>query len=78
MSAASTPAQSATLNTGLPGVRWIQRAIRDQTPVQIKLVSQELVTGKVRWQDPECVCLMDPEGQEWLLWRQGILYVRPQ
>ncbi len=68
----------ATLNTGLPGVRWIQKAIRDQLNVDVEISSQEVLRGKIRWQDPECLCLIDNEGKEWIVWRQALVYIRAQ
>lgn len=66
------------LDTGLPSTRQIQTLIREEQNIELKLLTGELVTGKVRWQDPNCICLADPQGQPTLIWRQAIAYVKPQ
>ncbi len=65
------------LNTGLPGFRRIQKMIQNKSAVEIKLISADVVSGQVRWQDPECICLVDGSGNETLVWRQAILYLKP-
>jgi host factor-I protein len=74
----ATAAHLTALNTGLPGVRWIQKAIREQMAVAIVVTSQEVLQGTIRWQDPECLCLRDANSLEWIIWRSAIIYIRPQ
>lgn len=66
------------LNTGLPGIRRIQRSIQNQQKVEIKLSTGDVLKGKVRWQDPECLCLLDEADHETLIWRQSIAYLKPE
>jgi host factor-I protein len=66
------------LDTGLPSTRQIQTLIREEQSIELKLLTGDLVSGKVRWQDPNCICLTDPQGQTTLIWRQAIAYVKPQ
>ncbi len=65
------------LETGLPSTRQIQTLIRDEQMVELKLLTGDSVTGKVRWQDPNCICLMD-QDQPVLIWRQAIAFVKPK
>ncbi len=47
------------LETGLPSTRQIQTLIREDREVELKLITNDLLTGKLRWQDPHCICLVD-------------------
>lgn len=54
---------SIELDTGLPSTRQIQTIIREEKEVEMKLSTGDLLTGKVRWQDPHCICIMDHYDQ---------------
>ncbi|MCG8363270.1 MAG: RNA chaperone Hfq [Pseudanabaenales cyanobacterium] len=66
------------LETGLPSVRQLQMLIRDKQEVEIKLMTNDVITGRVRWQDTYCICLDDSENQTFMLWRQAIAYLKPK
>ena len=66
------------LETGLPSVRQLQVLIRDKQEIEIKLVTNDVITGRVRWQDAYCICLDVPENQTIMLWRQAIAYLKPK
>ncbi|MBZ8181597.1 MAG: RNA-binding protein hfq [Oscillatoria sp. PMC 1051.18] len=66
------------LDTHLPGTRYIQGYIRDEKQVHLKLITNDILTGKILWQDPECLCLMNSEQQQMLIWRTAIAYLVPQ
>lgn len=66
------------LETGLPSVRQIQTLIREEQEVELKLITNDLLTGKIRWQDPSCVCLFDHYDQPTIVWRQAIVYLKPK
>ena len=66
------------LETGLPSVRQLQMLIRDKQEVEIKLVTSDVITGRVQWQDKYCICLDSPENQTIMLWRQAIAYLKPK
>jgi host factor-I protein len=67
----------AQFDTGLPSVRQIQGFIKDQPEIQLKLSTGELLSGKILWQDAECLCLAEPSGHSILVWRQSIVYLKP-
>ncbi|MGI0486094.1 Hfq-related RNA-binding protein [Pantanalinema rosaneae CENA516] len=69
---------SAELETGLPSVRQIQNLIREEKEVELKLVTGDLLTGKIRWQDSHCMSLTDQYDQPTIVWRQGIVYLKPK
>jgi host factor-I protein len=45
----------AEFETGLPSVRQIQGFIKEGEEVELKLVTQDLLSGQLRWQDPNCL-----------------------
>jgi host factor-I protein len=66
------------LETGLPSTRQIQSLTRDGAEVELKLLTGDLLTGKIRWQDPHCICIMDHYDQPTYVWRHAIAYLKPR
>lgn len=66
------------LETGLPSIRQIQSLTRDGSEVELKLMTGDLLTGKIRWQDPHCICLIDHYDQPTIVWRQAIVFLKPR
>ncbi|MEN9202851.1 MAG: RNA-binding protein hfq [Thermostichus sp. DG_1_6_bins_120] len=66
----------ADLNTGIPSVRRLQKGIKDRETFEIKLTTGDTFVGQLRWQDPDCLCLVDSGGQESLLWRSAIAFIK--
>ena len=48
-------------NTDLPGVRQVQGYIKDKQEVELKLITDDLVVGKILWQDADSLCM------EWII-----------
>ncbi len=69
---------TAELETGLPSIRRIQNFIRETQEVEIKLLTGDLLSGKVFWQDSYCISLKDQYDQETMIWRQAIAYLKPR
>jgi host factor-I protein len=63
-------------NTGLPSIRQIQTYIKDRQEVEIKLITDDLIIGKIMWQDNHCLCLLDHYEQSTLIWMQAIVYLK--
>jgi host factor-I protein len=61
---------------GLPNVRQVQNYIKDKQEVELKLITDDLVVGKIIWQDPDCLCLMDHYEQPMMIWRQSLVYLK--
>jgi host factor-I protein len=66
------------LDTGLPSVRQVQQLIKDGSEVEIKVVTGDLINGKVRWQDPHCICVMDHYEQPTIVWRHSLVFMKPK
>jgi host factor-I protein len=67
----------AEFEQGLPSVRQIQSLIKKKQTVAIKLTTGDLLTGKVIWQDSQCLYLVDGNQQPLLIWRQSLAYLKP-
>lgn len=65
----------AEFQTGLPSVRQMQGFIKDKRDIEVKLLTNDVLTGRLAWQDPDCLCLKTT-GQEILIWRAAIAYVK--
>lgn len=66
------------LETGLPSIRQIQSLIKDGTEVELKLVTGDLLAGKIRWQDANCMAIIDQYDQPTIVWRQAMVYLKPR
>lgn len=64
--------------TGLPNVRQVQNFIKDTKEVELKLSTNDVVVGKISWQDSDCLCLVDQSNQPMIIWRQAIVYLKPK
>ena len=62
-------------DTGLPSIRQVQTLIRDQQTVELKLLTGDIFTGIVVWQDAYAICL-SVDGQTMFAMRTAIAYVK--
>ncbi|MEZ2231434.1 RNA-binding protein hfq [Microcoleus sp.] len=62
--------------TGLPSVRLIQNYIKDKQQIELKLVTNDLLVGKIFWQDNNCICVLDDSEKQILVSRQAIAYIK--
>lgn len=67
---------ASELETGLPSTRLIQTLIRDEREVELKVMTDDLLVGKIRWQDPHCICLVDQYDQSTIIWRQAVVFIK--
>jgi host factor-I protein len=65
-------------DVGLPSVRQVQSFIKDKQEIEIKSIAGDLLAGKILWQDPHCICLLDRNEQQILVWRQALAYIKPK
>lgn len=63
---------------GLPSIRQIQNLIKDQQEVELKLSTDDLLVGKIIWQDSNCICLVDHYDQQTIVWRHALIYLKPK
>jgi host factor-I protein len=62
----------------LPSIRNISNFVRDGRRVEVKLLTGDLLEGKLRWQDTNCICLVGADEQPILIWRHAIAYLKPK
>ncbi len=63
---------------GLPSFRQVQSLIKDQSEVELKVATNDLLVGKIRWQDDVCICILDHYDQPTLIWKQAIVFIKPK
>ncbi|WP_204102303.1 MULTISPECIES: RNA-binding protein hfq [Spirulina sp. CCY15215] len=62
-------------DTGLPSIRQIQGFVRDKQNVEFKLITGDVLIGKVFWQDADCICIETESGQV-TFWRKAMVYYK--
>jgi host factor-I protein len=66
------------LDVNLPSIRQIQGLIKDKIGVEIKLSTNDVFTGRIIWQDTECLFIIDANEQKVLVYRHAIVFIKPQ
>jgi host factor-I protein len=64
-------------DTSLPSVRQVQNLIKETSQVELKLLTGDVLNGKILWQDLQCMLLQDGSGQKFTIWKQAIAYLKP-
>ncbi len=65
-------------DTSLPSIRQVQNLIKQTTAVELKLLTGDIITGKILWQDPQCVMIAAENGEKTTIWKQAIAYLKPK
>jgi len=65
------------LDTSVPSTRALQKLIAEKQSLEIKVVTGDLLVGKLLWQDPEVLCLGLEGEQRILLWRANVVFIKP-
>ena len=63
---------------GLPNIRQVQNHIQEKQEVELKLSTDDLLVGRIMWQDRDCICVVDHYEQPTLIWRQALVYLKPK
>ncbi|PSN10163.1 RNA-binding protein hfq [filamentous cyanobacterium CCT1] len=61
---------------GLPSVRQVQNVIRDKASVEVKLITGDVISGRVLWQDPQCICIETDDQGKHQIWKQAIGFLK--
>jgi host factor-I protein len=69
---------SDEFQVSLPSVRQLQSLITEKTKVEIKVSTGDLLIGKIIWHDTNCLCMQDHDGQSVIIWKQGIVFLKPK
>ena len=65
-------------DTGLPSVKQVQTYIKNKQEIELKLITDDLIVGKIMWQDHQCICVVDHYDQPSLIWRQSLVFLKPK
>lgn len=69
-------AMSQEFATGFPSVRQLQTLIREKKTIEVKLLTGDLISGRVLWQDPHCICLEVEHQGKHQIWKQAIGFMK--
>lgn len=69
---------ASEFDTALPSIRQVQTLIKTAVIVELKLMTGDAITGRISWQDQNCLCLLDENNQPITVWRQAIAYLKPK
>ncbi|MTJ53875.1 RNA-binding protein hfq [Anabaena sp. UHCC 0253] len=64
-------------DTSLPSIRQIQKCIKEKITVEFRLMTGDLITGRIFWQDHHCICVFDGNNEQIMVWKQAIAYIKP-
>ena len=65
-------------DTALPSIVQVQTLIKQAIIVELKLLTGDLLTGKISWQDQNCLCVIDQSNNPITVWQHAIAYVKPK
>ena len=68
---------SNQFDTSLPSIRQVQKCIKEKVIVEFKLMTGDLITGRIFWQDHNCICIFDGNNEQITVWKQAIVYIKP-
>jgi host factor-I protein len=64
-------------DTSLPSTRQVQKCIKEKIKVEFKLITGDLITGQIFWQDHNCISIFDDNNEQITVWKQAIAYIKP-
>lgn len=64
-------------DTALPSIVQVQTLIKQAIIVDLKLLTGDLLIGKIGWQDQNCLCIINENNQPTTVWRHAIAYLKP-
>jgi len=62
--------------TGLPSSRLTQSYSEEKQQLDVKLLTNDLLVGRIFWQDNNCICVLDASEKQILISRQAIAYIK--
>lgn len=63
-------------DVALPSIKQLQALIKEGKQVEVKLLSGDLLNGKVVWQDQNCLCIMDANNESTTVWQHALAYIK--
>jgi host factor-I protein len=68
----------AIVDIPTPSLRQMQNYIREKQALEVKLLTGDVLSGCLFWQDTDCLCLIGGDGRNITVWKQAIAYIQPQ
>lgn len=69
---------ASEFDTSLPSIRQVQKLIKEGTIVELKLLTGDLLIGRISWQDENCLCIFNEKNQSTIVWWHAIAYLQVQ
>lgn len=69
---------ASEFDTALPSIVQVQTLIKQATIVELKLMTGDLLSGKIGWQDQNCLCIIEQDNQPTTVWWHAIAYLKPK
>ncbi|MEM7726517.1 MAG: RNA-binding protein hfq [Cyanobacteria bacterium P01_A01_bin.45] len=63
-------------DTSLPSTKQFQTFIQQTQQLELKLVTGDIISGRIVWQDQHCMLLVDGSDQKTTIWKQAIAYIK--
>jgi host factor-I protein len=65
------------LDINQPSTRQIQQLIKDKSRLEIKLVTSDVLSGELFWQDTDYFCLTQADGSKVIVGKSAVAYIKP-
>ncbi len=65
------------LDINQPSTRQIQQLIKEKSKLELKLMTGDLLSGELFWQDADYFCLTDQSGQKIIISKLAVAYLKP-
>lgn len=67
------------LDINQPSTRQMQQIIKDKSSLEVKLLTGDVFTGQLVWQDTDYFCLLSAsDGAKVILNKSAVAYIKPQ
>jgi host factor-I protein len=61
----------------LPSIRQVQNLISDKTRIGLKVSTGDFLTGRLVWQDANCLSIQEEGAAPFIVWKQAIVFIQP-
>ncbi len=68
----------AELERDLPSIRKIQSLIKEKKEVEVKIITNDVLNGKIFWQDTQFICILDSQEHQIMIRLEALVYIKPK
>jgi host factor-I protein len=65
------------LDINQPSTRQIQQLIKEKSKLEFKLVTGDVLSGELFWQDADYFCLTENNGNKVIISKLAVAYLKP-